>query len=418
MQVARLVEQRHERSLRRKLRQMVRAWQLEAQFSKTEILNLYLRLAPFGGNIEGARAATLAYFGKEQNACRLAKQRCSSPCHSHLKPASGSLRKTCQTCAQSGLRSCTRCQGDFGGGSCACQSRESSNTTQGVPIVGAASCRARGCALSSSQPAPNHIAARKQQALQTLLSEQTRLLGDKLSSAVLAIENRTGKVVAYVGASDYLDGSRRGSIDMVQAVRSPGSTLKPIIYGLGFDSGLIHPETLIEDRRVRFGAYSPENFDDRFHGAVTIREALGLSLNIRAVKLLNAVGPVKFVDRLKAFDVMAKLPDQARPSLAVALGGVGMRMVDLVTVYSALARGGVPVTIDWQVKTTKQAAKPGLKKNVSTRGKRTHLLSPIASWYVTDILLDAPVPLNAKAGRIALQNRNVLWLPRRLGCWL
>ena len=125
---------------------------------------------------------------------------------------------------------------------------------------------------------------------------------------------------------------------MVQAVRSPGSTLKPVIYGLAFEQGLAHPETLIEDRPARFGAYAPRNFDEDFHGTVTIREALGQSLNVPAVKVLNAVGPARLVGRLRRFGLAPVLPAASEPTLAVALGGLGLRMVDLAALYAGLAR--------------------------------------------------------------------------------
>ena len=130
-----------------------------------------------------------------------------------------------------------------------------------------------------------------QKALEGLAEEQTKLLGQKLSAAILAVDHTTGEVIAHVGSAGYLDDARFGAIDMANAMRSPGSTLKPFIYGLAFEAGLAHPETLIEDRAVRFGSYAPKNFDEDFHGTVTIREALAQSLNIPAVKVLAAVGP-------------------------------------------------------------------------------------------------------------------------------
>lgn len=401
MQVARLIERRHERTLRRKLRQMVRALQLEDRFSKREILNLYLRLAPFGGNIEGVRAATLAYFGKEPKRLSLGQAallvalpqspESRRPDRSHQRAKRARDRVLDVALAAGVINKAEAARA---------KTEQVPTKRKPFPMLAPHLAEQEVALFPGRHRHTTTLARDKQQALQRLLKEQTRLVGDKLSSALLAIENKTGKVVAYVGASDYLDHARSGSIDMVQAVRSPGSTLKPIIYGLSFEAGLAHPETLIEDRRVRFGTYSPENFDDQFHGAVTIREALGRSLNIPAVKLLNVVGPVKFVETLKAFDVMTKLPDGAKPSLAVALGGVGMRMIDLVTVYSALARGGKPADVTWR--TADAESRKALKRTgKSGQSKKKDLLSPVASWYVTDILRDAPVPQNVKAGQIA-----------------
>src|SRR5690606_6209872 len=143
-----------------------------------------------------------------------------------------------------------------------------------------------------------------------------------------------------VGSADYFDASRLGAIDMVQAVRSPGSTLKPMIYGLAFESGRAHPETLIEDRPTRFGTYNPKNFVEEFRGTVTVREALGLSLNIPAVSVLSEVGPARLNGRLRRVGLQTELPAGSQPTLAIALGGIGMRMQDLAMLYAGLANGG------------------------------------------------------------------------------
>src|SRR5947208_14891521 len=132
---------------------------------------------------------------------------------------------------------------------------------------------------------------------------------------------------------------------MTSAVRSPGSTLKPFIYGLGFEDGLIHPETLIEDRPVRFGGYTPENFDLSFQGTVTVRKALQLSLNVPAVAVLDRVGAARFTARLTQAGGALVLPKGEVPGLAMGLGGVGVRLIDLVALYGGLARLGTTVTL-------------------------------------------------------------------------
>lgn len=404
MQVARLIENRHERTLSRKFRQMARAMQLERRFSKREILNIYLKLAPFGGNIEGVRAATLAYFGKEPQ--RLSLGQAALLVALPQSPESRRPDRFAQRAKRARNRVLDRAHA-LGVISAAETTRAKTekvpNRRKPFPLLAPHLSEQEIARLPDQRIYKTTLRASTQKTLQRLLKDQTRQIGPKVSSALLAIENATGHVVAYVGSSDYLDHAREGSIDMVQAVRSPGSTLKPVIYGLGFESGLAHPETLIEDRRVRFGHYSPENFDDRFHGSVTVREALGRSLNIPAVKLLNAVGPIKFVERLKAFDVMTALPDGARPSLAVALGGIGMRIIDLASIYGAIARGGDPVPISWRLANAEkdQAKNANKMPTPAMASKPKHLLSPQASWYVTDILRDAPVPQNVKSGRIA-----------------
>ena len=129
-------------------------------------------------------------------------------------------------------------------------------------------------------------------------------------------------------------------VDLTRAVRSPGSALKPFIYEIGFEDGLIHPETLIEDRPLRYGNYAPENFDLTFQGTVTVRRALQQSLNVPAVAVLEEVGPSRLTARLAEAGAALVLPRREAPGLALGLGGVGIRLADLTMLYSGFARGG------------------------------------------------------------------------------
>ena len=140
------------------------------------------------------------------------------------------------------------------------------------------------------------IDATLQKPLEDLARERAQALGPDISVAIMAVDHATGEVLARVAGADYFDERRAGQVDMTQAVRSPGSTLKPFIYGLGFEDGLIHPETLIEDRPVRYGSYAPENFDLTFQGTVTVRKALQMSLNVPAVARARR-GPRQPADR-------------------------------------------------------------------------------------------------------------------------
>src|SRR5262249_30946766 len=169
---------------------------------------------------------------------------------------------------------------------------------------------------------------------------RARSFGPDISVAILAVDHATGEVRARVGSSDYFDLRRAGQVDMTRAVRSPGSTLKPFIYGLGFEDGFIHPETLIDDRPVRYGAYAPENFDLTFQGTVSVRHALQMSLNVPAVAVLDRVGASRFAARLAQAGGTLVLPKGEAPGLAMALGGVGITLEDLVTLYGGLARSG------------------------------------------------------------------------------
>jgi penicillin-binding protein 1C len=195
-----------------------------------------------------------------------------------------------------------------------------------------------------------------------------------------------------------MDVARDGAIDMTEAVRSPGSTLKPFIYGLAFEAGFAHPETLIEDRPVRFGTYQPKNFDEGYHGTVSMREALSQSLNIPAVRVLARVGPGKLVGRFRRAGVTARFPDDSEPTLAMALGGTGLTLKELSQLYASLARGGDSITlVDSYGERARALAATRVKRLVNAH----RLMSPLAAWYVTDILKDAPPPPNARGGRFA-----------------
>ncbi|HQF30631.1 MAG TPA: penicillin-binding transpeptidase domain-containing protein, partial [Hyphomicrobiales bacterium] len=229
-----------------------------------------------------------------------------------------------------------------------------------------------------------------QESLEQLAADRAALLGKRLSVAILVVDNATGAVRAHVGSAGYLDAARAGAIDMTRAVRSPGSTLKPFIYGLAFEEGVVHPETLIEDRPTRFDAYRPENFEDTYQGTVTVRQALQLSLNVPAVSLLEAIGPDRLFARLREAGVEPKLPPSTRPNLAVGLGGVGLRLTDLAGLYAAIARGGsvVPLVVE-------------AENEMANVPRDRPLLARVADWYVADILAGAPPPNNAVGGLIA-----------------
>ncbi len=399
MQVARLVEGRYERSSSAKARQIIGALQLEHHLTKQQILTLYLRLAPFGGNIEGVRAASLAYFGKEPRRLSVGEAALlvalpQSPEWRRPDRSSGAARIARDRVLQRAVEEGVITQAE------AVRASHEPVPDARRPFPKLAPHLAEGEVVARPKEAVHRLTIERgvQGSLERLAEEQTKLLGQKLSAAILAVDHTTGEVIAHVGSAGYLDGGRFGAIDMVGATRSPGSTLKPFIYGLAFEAGLAHPETLIEDRPVRFGSYAPKNFDEDFHGTVTIHDALAQSLNIPAVKVLAAVGPGKLAGRFKKIGVDAAFPDNTLPTLAMALGGVGLSLRDIATLYTALARGGDVTPLVYRRADLTASAQALLH---GKQAERKRLLSPLAAWYVTDILKDAPPPLNAKAGRFA-----------------
>jgi penicillin-binding protein 1C len=233
------------------------------------------------------------------------------------------------------------------------------------------------------------IDALAQKSLEELARDRAHALGPDVSVAIVAVEQATGAILARVGSADYFDQNRAGQVDMTQAVRSPGSTLKPFIYGLGFEDGLLHPETLIDDRRVRYGNYAPENFDLTFQGTVTVRHALQFSLNVPAVAVLDRVGASRLTTRLAGAGGVLELPKGEAPGLAIALGGVGIRLTDLTMLYAGLARLGTTV--------------PLIEHADAAFGAPRRLIDPVAAWYVGNVLLGAPPPDNGVVGRIAFK---------------
>ena len=388
MQVARLLEPRAERTLVAKLRQMVRAIQLEHALSKNEILALYLSVAPYGGNLEGVRAASLAYFGKEPRRLSMAEAALlvalpQSP-ESRRPDRSASAARTARARVLDRIAAAGRIPAD----EVALAKREGvPDGRRPMPVL-APHAADQAIALAPGRKIHRlTVDAGLQKSLQELARERARALGPDMSVAIVAVDHSTGEILARVASADYFDDRRAGQVDMTQALRSPGSALKPFIYGLAFEDGLVHPETLIEDRPVRYGAYAPENFDLTFQGTVSVRRALQLSLNVPAVALLDKVGASRLTTRLAQAGAPLVLPKGEVPGLAMALGGVGVKLTDLTMLYAGIARGGMAVPL---------VERAGVRTSSPLR-----LIDPVAAWYVGSVLSGTPPPDNAAGGRIA-----------------
>jgi penicillin-binding protein 1C len=391
MQVARLLEQGSTRSVSGKLRQMVHADALERHLSKPQILTLYLMLAPYGGNIEGIRAASLAYFGKEparlttaEAALLVALPQAPELRRPDLHPAAARAGRdrVLDRLVGEGLLTVEAAK--------AAKSEPIPTMRRDFPMLAAHLAQAAVIAHPADRRIALTVDRRLQASLETLAAARARQWGPKASVAILVADEASGKVLASVGSAGLFSAERSGFIDMTAAVRSPGSTLKPLIYGLAFELGLAHPESLIEDRPTAFRGYVPVNFDGITRGTVTIREALSESLNIPAIVVLDAVGTARLVSRLRRANANPLLPDDSAPGLAVGLGGVGVTLRDLVSVYTAIARGGSPVHL-----------KDGVTTPPADSVVAAPVLDPVAAWYVSDILADVPPPNNGSFGRIA-----------------
>ena len=205
------------------------------------------------------------------------------------------------------------------------------------------------------------------------------------------MDNESGDVLARVGSPDYFDDRRAGQVDMTRAVRSPGSTLKPFIYGLAFEDGFVHPESLIDDRPIRFGDYAPQDFDMTFQGTVSVRKALQLSLNVPAIALLDRVGASRLSSRLKQAGGNLVLPKDEVPGLAMGLGGVGVTLQDLVQLYAGIARLGTTRPLR-EIIGTGDAPRDAMR-----------LMDQVAAWQVGNVLMGTPPPENAPPHRIAFK---------------
>jgi penicillin-binding protein 1C len=384
MQVARLIEPREGRSFASKFLQMARAVQIERRLSKAEILDLYLNLAPYGGNLEGVRSASLAYFGKEPKRLSVAESAMLVALPQLPERRRPDRYKENAAVARERVLKRLAVASIIGDGE--------ADRALIFPIPGerkalpALAAHLSEAALRKWPDRTSHkttLRRNVQQALEQAARDASKKLGEKLSIAIVMADAKTGEILGEVGSADYFDATRSGWIDMTRQYRSPGSTLKPFIYGLGFEEGLIAQETIIEDRPADFFGYRPRNFDMSYQGDVTIRQALQLSLNVPAVKVLDNVGPAKLLVRLRRADVKLVLPPNEVPGLAIALGGAGVTLKDLVQLYAGLANRGKPVKLG-----------DGVHEEAAVI-EGSALLDPAAAWQISDILSGVKPPIGA-----------------------
>ena len=392
MQLARLIEPRRQRSIHAKLRQIVRAFQLEHELSKDEILNLYLTLAPFGGNLEGIRAASIAYFGKEPKRLSLAEVALlvalpQSPERRRLDRHPTAARAARDRVLERMVEESRISAEDAAQAKTVPVMRRRNP----FPMLAPHSTDRALATVKDASVIRLTLESGLQRALETLARDRAAALGSDISIGIIAIDNATGDVLAHVGSADYFDERRAGQVDMTRALRSPGSTLKPFIYGLAFEDGFVHPDSLIDDRPVRFGSYAPENFDMTFQGTVAVRRALQLSLNVPAIELLDRVGASRLSSRLKQAGTGLVLPKDEVPGLAIGLGGVGVTLHDLVQAYSGIPRLGTVLSLREIVRDDGGNREP------------LRLMDAVAAWQVGNVLLGTPPPENAVRNRIAFK---------------
>lgn len=370
MQVARLLDP-HPRTLPGKLRQVWRTAQLEWHLSKDEILTLYLNRAPFGGTLEGVAAASWAYLGKSPKNLSRAEAALLAvlpQAPSRLRPdrhperAQAARDKILQRLQQFKVWPQAAITD-------ALQERvwlAPRDEPSLAPLLARRLNTANSTAVIETT-----LDASLQRRLEELLLGWRARLPERTSAAIIVVEHGSMAVQAYLGSLDIQDAQRFGHVDMIQAVRSPGSTLKPFLYGLALDEGLIHSESLLQDVPRHAGDYRPGNFSQGFSGPVAASQALSRSLNVPVVQLLEVYGPKRFAGELRNSGVPLLLPRGAEPNLALILGGVGTRLEDVVSGFSAFARQGKVAQLRFQPQQALQE-KP--------------LMSAGAAWIVRRIL--------------------------------
>jgi len=372
MQVARLLEPR-QRTVGAKAIEILRALQLEARLSKDEILGLWLTLAPYGANLEGVRAASWAFYGRPPMALDAGElallvalpQRPSALRPDRFPERAARVRDRVLAIAMR-ARLLTEVEAQSVGA-----------LPQGrLAMPALARHLAARAAAEGAVRTPTTLEAPLQSALERLAEDAAQELDPRANLAMLVLRNAERSVAARVCG---LPGETRGgALDLCRAVRSPGSALKPVLFALAFDAGLLRPETRIADLPQRFGSYAPENFARGFAGDLSAREALRLSLNVPAVAVAEALGPLAFLSSLRSAGVEPRLPaGEPMPSLPVALGGLGITLEEAVALTAALAAEGAVAMPVWRVGDT-----PVLRAFVS----------PEAAGAVRAILAASPLP--------------------------
>ncbi len=394
MQVARMLEPEFytSRTLSGKLRQMVRAVQLELRLSKAEILELYLTYAPMGGVLEGVESASRAYLGKPS----LALSHAEAALLAVLPQSPSRLRpdRFPERAREARDKVLDRLVPAWGEATVRDAKQEPVIAqTLREPLLAPLFAERVRKLYPKAQRVDTTLDAGTQASVEQLVAARLAVLPPRVSMAALVVDNATLEVRAYAGSADFSDAERFSHVDMVQGRRSPGSALKPFLYGLALDEGLIHSESLLSDVPQSFAGYQPGNFQASFSGPVGVTEALQKSLNVPAVEVLDRLGPQRFVSLLRRGGLKLDLPRGAEPNLSVILGGVAVNLEGMVGAYTAFARGGV-------------AGKPRYVADAPVEEAR--LMSEGAAFIIRDVLESGgPVARQVEGGVGA--RRGIMW---------
>lgn len=381
MQVARALEPRR-RTYFNKLVEMFRAFELEWKYSKDEILQLYLNLVPYGGNIEGVKSASTLYFNKNPDHLSLAEITALSIIPN--RPSTLVMGKNNDLIVQERNRWLRKFADNKVFTEKEIQDALSEPLTATrlvvpklIPHLAWRLKKQGGNVIATN------IDMNTQSKVEKLVEDYSRSLRLKniRNAAVIVINNQTHEVAAYIGSSGFYDTLDAGQVNGAAAIRQPGSTLKPLLYGLCMDEGLMTPKAVITDVAVNYDGYAPENYDRQFNGYVTMEYALEHSLNIPAVKGLRLLGKDKLVHKLAACDFRQIKKDQKKLGLSMVLGGCGATLEELTGLYSSFAHEGkyfrprYVKAVDGTLATGIAGAQTGYT-----------LISPAATFMINDML--------------------------------
>jgi len=343
MQIARMIEPKP-RTLKSKIIEILRAIQLELHYSKDELLTIYFNLAPYGGNIEGVGAASFFYFGKpplELSPAQAALLAALPRSPSELRPdrdSKASLK------ARNLVLKIMLDHNLISNKEYASALIEKINTERAdLPSIAPHLCRDLALANTDSSEILSTLDLNIQSTCEKLIRQYSYQLAaqDIHNASAVVLDNATGEVLALIGSIDFFDDKHSGQINGALAARSPGSTLKPFVYALALDRGLLTPNTYLNDLPVYYSGYSPQNYDNTYRAVVSTSEALRLSLNVPAVNITAKVGLKEFYDLLLKggiFTIKGKYFDYGLP---LVLGSCEVKLIELANLYQAFAKGGI-----------------------------------------------------------------------------
>lgn len=415
MQVARLLYP-HDRTLRGKAEQAFRALQLELHYSKEEILTLYINLAPMGGNIEGVSAASQRYFSKKASELTLSESALLVALPQ--RPSIYRPDRNIDIARQARDKVLQRLY-DFGEitkESWEMASQDPVNYLPGETPFYAPLLAER---LRREYPEKHLIQStidyELQRHLERFLLDSSKRFPANVSAAIVVVDNHTKEVASYIGSVDLFDKNRAGFVDMVTAIRSPGSTLKPFAFGLALDYGIIHEASLLTDVPRSFDGYEPQNFDKKFRGRVPMYRALQQSLNVPVVQVFQHLTPYYFMKALRDAGIGLYLES---PTLSLILGGVGTTLEEQMKLFASLGANGVvaPLRLVREEslesetdflqdhdndQTVNEPNAPALPETFLAENQGKALLSPEASWIITKILRGVSPPKRLNTRKIA-----------------